>query len=145
MGWGWNDFVEAVSSVVANTPDPNDPFGGINLSDVLNIPTQFYSVGTVGLQDGKVGKGAIVRQSDEMLGEITGRNMARDQKWMNEKRIAAEEARRAQMLADEANQRRQEDIAASYGAQGIRNTAGSRSNRMLRFQALGEEQDFLGL
>lgn len=127
--------------------DEEFKFGNVSetLNTLANVGLQISTAGVYGVKDGKISRGATSRAADEALGEITGRNMARDQAWLAEQRIKREEDARARDLANEANQRRQEDIAASYQAEGARRTAGTRSGRSLRYQPLGEETDFLGL
>ncbi len=91
--------------------------------------------------------GAATRGVDEAVGEVTGRNMARDQAWKAQKKIDEEAINRQREMDLARQQQFKDDQAASFQAQAGRNTAGSRSNRSLKWQPLGspDDQDFLGL
>lgn len=92
--------------------------------------------------------GAVGHAVDEGLGEITGRNLAREQAGQAQHAAELEAAARAQDLKDRQNQQMQEDINASSQIAAIRGTAGGgRSPSALRFQTLGnsDTRDFLGL
>lgn len=133
-GGGGNDLLNGIASVVSEIP---------------NATTNIVTGGLVGY-DNESGsfttkRGVVMRAADEALGEISGRNMMRDQAWITEKRIKEEEAQRAKDLAAEAEKKRLEDVGASYAAAGARNTSRSRGNKSLVYQPLGEQTDFLGL
>jgi hypothetical protein len=116
------------------------------LNPVANAAVQYATVGLVGYEDGKLSRGALTRGIDESLGEITGRNMARDQAWLAEQRIKKEEEGRTLQRQQEIERRRQEDIQASLLAQGAsrRISGGSSRSPSLNWQPLGEGADFLG-
>lgn len=83
--------------------------GGVQLptiEEIASIGVNTFSAGLVGYEDGQFGPGGLTRAIDEGIGEVTGRNMAREQAG-----LAAEQLRnaRSQEEADRAyNLRRRE-------------------------------------
>jgi hypothetical protein len=120
-----------------------------NLNDVvdtaINVGTQWSTGGLVGYEEGRLKQGAVTRGVDEAIGEVTGRNMARDQAWLAQQRLDQEAADRARMLANEAEARRLADLQASFAGGRGRGTAGSKGGRSMAYQPLGSQTDFLGL
>lgn len=116
--------------------------------DILDVATNFASFGMLGYdkKTGKIGKGLNVRAADEALGEITGRNMQREQMYKAEVRADEEEKRRNQMLADSRKQSELDDRAASSAAGALRGGASVGVNRQnFRYGDFSPEEDFLGL
>lgn len=119
------------------------------LGFVVNAGLQYGTWGLLGYEDGKVGKGMTTRAVDEGLGEITGRNMGRDQIAAADARVKAENAQR---ITDQANlneQNRINDINASMAAAGSRKTAAARAGVTTPSSSVtsmgGDEVDFLGI
>lgn len=119
---------------------------GSVLDDAANVTLQAFTGGTVGYEDGKFTKGAILRGADEAIGEITGRNMQRKMIMQQESALEAEAARQAQARNAQLARQEQQDITAS-------NLAGARRVSSL-LQALGftgsstqpvTNEDYLGL
>lgn len=117
-----------------------DPLGAI-----VNLGVQSSSFGLVGYENGKIGKGGVTRAADESLGEITGRNMARDQMAAAEARINAEAAARDREQAAQRERDALMDRNASMAARGSRASARTRAGQTMNFTLGGDEQDFLGL
>lgn len=118
-----------------------DPLGAI-----LNVATQLGSAGIVGYENGKFKKGVTTHAADETLGELTGRNMARDQAWKAQKRLDAEDAQREQDLKNQRERNRLSDVNASNSAQAIRSSGAAKAARNLsQMGSFSDEQDFLGL
>jgi hypothetical protein len=114
---------------------------------VGNYVTNMHSGGTVGMNSsGRIGMGAATRGMDEILGEVTGRNMQRQQIWENEQRLKQAQMDAQTDLLNSRKQAERDDMAASMAAGGNRATAYARSRRNLAWKALGqEEKDFLGI
>jgi hypothetical protein len=120
--------------------DGGDP---IDVRQVVNVATNFATLGLVGMDDnGNFGAGAVARAVDEGVGELTTRNLQRRALNEAEDRMAAEQAARAQEIADEREFARQQDVRASQQVAAIRRTAQSRQDAVLGFTG---ERDFLGL
>lgn len=122
----------------------DDPGAGLE-----NLGRNLVGIGSLGLadiEDGKLKFGPTVKGLDEGLGEITGRNVAREQLALAREQIQREELQRQELIVEEKAFREQSDIAASRAAGATRQrgrsqrgdrtfTSGSRS---------GVGKDFLG-
>jgi hypothetical protein len=118
----------------------NDPMG-----EFINLAANVYSAGYVGYKDGGFKEGRVIHGIDEGVGEISGRNKARIAGYEAEKDIREAEQNARLQQEKEQMARYRADLAASRGAEGIRNTAAARERATSRSQPLGaEEQDILG-
>lgn len=161
---GWNPIKQAVAAVqqagnsVASTVgqaigDAASTVTGSNgnnhLEDLANIATNLLTQGLVGYSGGRLNPraGAITHGIDESLGEITGRNMARDINWQNNQRIDAEQRQREQELVNMQRQAQLDDLAASNAAgKGDLGTLGGRGQGGYNANDMGTfNTDFLGL
>lgn len=124
MSW-FDDFVE-------------DPLGSI---------ATVMSFGTIGIEDGKLGKGRALTYLEDIGGEISGANDARDAAWKVDQRIEAERLQKEKDLKDQQKKNMELDIAASRSAGAIA-TEGASIRSMGNFKlgaGISDEQDFLGL
>lgn len=147
------DIVDPIGTL--NIRDIGKQFNGIDDRDIgdklRKTPIGALGAFTFGYEDGKFGQTGAFELFDETLGEITGRNLARQQAGLAETRLQQEDARRAQDLLDEQERAKQLDIARSSGAQAIRNSAYARSRGgfsgggFLGGGGNSDERDFLGL
>lgn len=117
-----------------------DPVGAL-----VNTMLQIGTVGTVGYNrdNGGITKGATIRAADEGLGELTGRNLAREESAKADARIEAEKKAREKEKANELVQLEREDRSASYAAQGAQSFGSMRGFR--KKLSMGDEKDFLGM
>lgn len=119
-----------------------------NGGDLLNVVTNAVTMGFVGYdkETGKLGKGINTRAADEVVGEITGRNMMREQMYKAEVRADEEEAIRNKMVSDQRKQNEIDDRAASNAAGKVRGGAASRVNSQnFKYGDFSPDEDFLGL
>lgn len=115
---------------------------------LVSTATQIATGGLVKYQGRKDGKSAgfrpgyTARAIDEGLGEVTGRNVAREAQ--NDAREAAKEEKKQKELdiANERTKRQQEDLAASRRAYSVRATASAQRRNLLGNDS---GRDFLGL
>lgn len=101
--------------------DPNNPL------NLMNIGTNAMTMGVVGY-DGRgfnTQAGVNLGAADEFVGGISGRNRAREELYQAGQRLQLEDAKRAQLLADERARQAQMDRSASESA-----AAGRISSRM---------------
>ena len=117
----------------------------VSLDDVANAALNYMSMGLVGYKDGKIDpkKGIVTRAVDEGIGEVTGRNMAREQTALAKAQIEKEAAAKEQERANDLIRRQQEDTAASNYAAAARATAEAQTNASFGFGNFST--DFLGL
>lgn len=127
------------------------------VEDVANVALQATTGGLVGIEDGGIAPGLIgggvLHAVDEGLGEITGRNLQREQIGKQEARLREAEAQAERDLELEQLQEFRSQVAASRGVEAIRSTQNrSTRNRRAgggrggRTPSLGtEERQFLGL
>jgi len=109
--------------------------------DILNIATQYVTVGLVGYDK----KGFKAGVTTEGVKEVTGANAAEEANDMA--RQQAEEAKAAG-LQDRANaqlQNQQNQIAASNAATAARKTTGAPRSSTKTSTPIGDTTDFLGL
>lgn len=119
-----------------------------NGGDLLNVATNFVTMGMVGYdkKTGKLDKGINTRAIDETVGEITGRNMMREQMYKAEVRADEEEAIRNKQLSDSRKQAEIDDRMASNAAGKLRGGAASRLNSQnYKYGDFSPDEDFLGL
>ena len=115
---------------VGNVFDPNNPL------NLLNVATNWSTLGLVGY-DGRgfnPQAGAMTNFADEAIGEVTGRNMQREALYQAGQLTAAEDARRAQLLANERLAQAEADRAASNSAAGNRRSASNFGGSSLSMQ-----------
>lgn len=115
----------------------------IDLTDaILNLAT----AGTLGYKDGKVDKGALTRGADEFLGELTGRNMARQTNYEAGQALKAEKAAKDQQIKDEQARKQVQDISSSQSAASIKEAARAKAQSTYGVSGYqGLTTDFLGL
>lgn len=89
---------------------------------------------------------AVVHGADEFIGEISGRNLAREQINRQESAIEAERVAREKELQNQRKQAEQQDIQASQVTGAIRSASAAQSQRYLGTSTgAGPERDFMGL
>jgi len=115
------------------------------LEAVADVALQYQSLGTVGYENGKFKRGVTVQAVDEGLGEITGRNVAREQinaqkDAINEQKSLLAEQRRKELL-----DRQNKDIQASNQAAGLRQRNPQLDRASVNNDILGDNKDYLGL
>jgi hypothetical protein len=135
--------------------DGNDDFSkaagfnvGKTFNDLTSVATQYLSLGVVNYKDGKVSEGVLSRAVDEGVGEITGRNAARQANNMQSDQINKAAADRQIQLQQQRDQKQESDIAASRAAGNIR--AASQPSPQQNSLGLSDvsrnlSKDFLGL
>ena len=130
----------------------DDPIGYVNDAGTraIDASTQTASGGLVSYREGKFGVGPWAEAGwqalDEGLGEITGRNMMRDQAWQDQIRIENERKEREKELQLQRQQAASQDMIASLAAgQNSLPRIGSGARRGLSFDPQIMERDFLGL
>lgn len=127
---------------------------GTTLSDVvsgkskigdglLNLVTQIGTGGLIGFSDGKFGQGWSGNAIDEGVGEVTGRNVAREGLYQQQRALEAEVARREEELQNQMRQNQNMDIQASNAAGALR--TGSNRSTVTNAANTALERDFLGL
>lgn len=116
-----------------------------SVDDVVDAAINYMSAGLVGYKDGKFDpkKGYLTRAIDEGVGEVTGRNMAREQTAIARQKLEEEARQKEQERANELIRRQQEDTAASNYAAAARATAEAQTNASFGFGNFST--DFLGL
>lgn len=88
--------------------------------------------------------GRFLQPLDEAIGEVTGRNVMREQMNLAEQRLLEENAAREKMIRDEQQANANQDMAASRAA-GARGRGTGMGRGSLQMAGLGDEGDFLGL
>lgn len=111
------------------------------LDDVVNVATNWATLGTIGYEGGRFGQGAITNMVDEGIGEVTGRNASRDALYEQRRTLDAEVARRQQEMQDQLTRREQDDLSASNAAGNMAQRFGS----AIRSGGVTGNRDFLGL
>lgn len=119
--------------------------GGVDVEQVVNAAVNIGTFGLVGVQDGRVGTGAMVRAVDEAVGEVSGRNLQREALNQAREQMQVETAARAQEQRDANEQRRRQDVAASQGAAAIRRRQADQTRAESMALGLTGERDYLGL
>lgn len=122
--------------------------GGSALDDIGNVALNIGTLGLVGWEAGRGFRtGGTIHALDEGLGEITGRNLAREQMAKAEKAAAEEKVQREVDRQNENRSRELEDISASRAAAALRSgSQGYAPSPVMKIgNASGDEKDFLGL
>ncbi len=145
MGSGGNPVKTAEQGVRNTFRDIKDnPFDGI-----ANLATRFFTGGNAGYKNGKFA--ADFHSTDEILGEVNGRNRKRLETYKTDDLMRENQAA---MARDQETQRManyRADLQASRGAQAIRDTAAARGAQARTGSVaaggstLGDEKDFLGV
>lgn len=147
MAGFFQQFVtDPIGAVTGKEPDDN-PSPLDVFTNYVNAGTQYLTGGLVGYGQNGLQRGAVTRAGDEIIGELSGRNLARQALNEANARLVAEDAKRAQDLANERLRREQEDRSASFAASGVR-AGTSYSSGGAVFGGGGSynpDQDFLGL
>lgn len=112
---------------------------------IKNSFVNSITFGTVGYDSdtGKFTKGELLRATDETIGELTGRNAAREEIYKANVRLDKESQTREAMRIADLKKKSLEDSAASNRAGMVRKSAAKRSP--VYTDALNPEKDFLGL
>lgn len=139
-------FSQALDIVVSGTTQALGDLGVKKnlVEDTVDIGLNVATYGLVGYDGNGLKKGASVRALDESVGEITGRNQARQAQNEANARLVAEDAERKRLLDLERKQRETEDISASFAARSIRQGAPQMRGNYSS-SAASPERDFLGL
>lgn len=124
--------------------------GGNFFEDVansyVNVTTRILTGGDMGYKDGKF-TGTPFRALNETVGEVTGRNQARQA--LNEARDAAQEEKKVKLqeISNENKRKESQDIQSSQRAASIRATVAAQRNNLLGGSGarLGGTRDFLGI
>ena len=114
--------------------------------DLLNYTVQGVTAGTVGYDKntGKIKKGAAIKGGDELLGEITGRNMKRKALADANEKVSKAEADMRQQRDDELKKKEVLARQNSFSAQRLLSGTGSGFSN--KSKVVGDpEKDFLGL
>lgn len=130
--------------------------GGKSLQNTFKVAAEWvsnvYTMGLAGYDSdtGKLKKGIITHAADESYGEVSGRNLARQEANKAEVRLNEEKLQMDKDLKAKQLQDYRSDLMASRGAQGIRDSATSRAQGGIASAAankdvLGDEKDVLGL
>lgn len=116
-----------------------DPFG-----QIVKHATNFVTAGTLKYDpdSGKMGYGSTIRNMDETIGEISGRNRGRAELQRAEENIRKAEAAALKDRSDREYQAMIADRMASMEALGAQRPV--RGERSI-FSRLGSDEDFLGL
>lgn len=112
------------------------------LNDVVDAVVNIGTVGVVGYENGKIKKGFALRNLDETIGEVTGRNSARKTAMEQKDAIEEEKKAKAKELQLEQETKRQQDIQSSSYAGLVRTLAKTKQENIL---GSGPTRDFLGL
>jgi hypothetical protein len=117
------------------------------MDDIIDGANAIISLTGYDPSDGTFGNVGIPAALDEGIGEISGRNLAREETFKADKRILEEKALREQEAKDQLKRAEQEDLQLSFAAAGARkDTNIARSRQNLRFTAgNSDEKDFLGI
>jgi hypothetical protein len=134
--------------------DGNDDFSkaagfnvGKTFNDLTSVATQYLSLGVVNYKDGKVSEGVLSRAVDEGVGELTGRNAAREANSTQRDQINKAAADRQIQLQQQRDQKQQNDVASSVAAGTIRASAQAQQQNALGLSDVSRNlsKDFLGL
>lgn len=82
---------------------------------------------------------------DEGVGEVTGRNLAREQMQKAEARVADEESNRNRLISQQRTTAQAADVAASSAADTSRSAAAAARGVAINSLPTSHTQDFLGL
>lgn len=94
--------------------------GGGFLNDVANIGTNLLTLGSAGMENGKlVKRGGALQLIDESLGEVTGRNVARKELMNSQDAVKAEAAAREAERLNALQQKETADRMSSSAAAGL--------------------------
>lgn len=135
---------------------------GGNISNPGDLLTNAFNILSpiVGIKDGKADEGWLTRAVDEGVGQITGRNVARDAANKASDALDKADADQAAALKTEQIAKQNNDIQGSQAAAGAKATAkaassssfsGSLAARQAQLQVLSNsasgstQKDFLGL
>lgn len=114
--------------------------GGINLGELGNILTNTLTLGLAGYKDGKFEEGAL----GEAIGEVTGRNQAREALYQQNVQVDAEIKRRQDEMTAQVERQRQSEVQSSQAAARGTPAAGTRRS-YTNGTTVEMERDFLGL
>lgn len=136
MGWDpIGDIRKEIDSVSEGNP----------LSAILDWSVQYMTQGIIGRdkKTGDIKKGYATQTLDEGIGEVSGRNAARKQIMEAKDNLAQEKLDRAQLLREEQDRKKRQDISASSQAGLLRDQAAVKQRKLLG--SADPSRDFLGL
>ena len=115
--------------------------GGIDLGEIGNILTNTLSMGLAGYKDGKFEEGFL----SEGIGELTGRNTAREALYQQNVQIDKEVQRRQQEMTDQVERQRQNELQGSQAAGRTNSPTPGTKRSFTNGTTIDMERDFLGL
>lgn len=146
FGGGGGGFLQQISNAIPI----KTPFDDLN--HLANAALQITTLGTVGVNDkGQIGVGviggAIAHGATEVIGEISGRNAARDTTYNNNVALDNATAQNASNLKAQKQQKQNNDIAASSTAGALRATSAAAYRNSLGGIGISNSSsgDYLGL
>lgn len=114
----------------------NDPFNAL-----ANVALNYMTYGLLGVENGKVKKGATF----EVVGEINGTNAARKELMNRKDALVADREARAVEMEQEQKRAQLQDVQASQTAGALQASAASQQKSYLGQAANNLSSDFLGL
>jgi hypothetical protein len=148
MGWNplgdlQNTIHEAGNSlgVTGFQYDTKDP-----LSAARSVLASALTGGLLDYQGGKFTQGFAIRDTQEWIGELSGRNAARHQTALNQEAIDANQAVQQQQILNEQKRKETQDVQASQAAGTARSgTQGGYQQTITGSSFYNPTRDFLGL
>ena len=122
--------------------------GALSSDRFRNFFLNLMTGGLAGMEDGRpsLSGGVFTESADEILGELTGRNLQRQSMQDANSLFRKESAAREQMILDEQRRRVDMDMRASKAAAVGRRQVYGKGRTNTRVSPLGDiEKDFLGL
>lgn len=134
-----------INSTITQAAGTSNPFQdlGTLARTTLNLLSPIVGIGN----DGKPQLGYAAHWLDEGIGQLTGRNDARDATASNRAAVSDAAAAQNSLIMAQRKQRQNNDVSASNAAGGFRTTAAQRSSNPLGFSSLtpASSGDYLGL
>lgn len=122
----------------------SDGRDNISLDRIADFATNWVTLGTVGVQNGKFKQGTLARLTDEAIGEVSGRNASREAN-ANARAVNESEKQAKQLeLQNEQKRKEQLDISASKAAAAVRASTNAQQQNALG-SSTNPARDFLGL
>ena len=132
------DIASGASDVVVKTSDL--------MKQYANEASKFYAGYDIEKKSFNIKNFQVVHGADEFIGEISGRNMAREQIARQGAALEQERITRQEELANERKQAQQQDIQASQTTGALRLASAAQSQRYLGTSTgANPERDFMGL
>lgn len=115
------------------------------VEDVINGFTQVVTGGAVGIKDGQLIKGYTARGIDEVVGEVSGRNAARQASAEQRQALQDQAAEQRRLRNEELIRQNKADLNLSKQVGSARSSRGSSGDVSKSGQQLGGNMDLLGL